>query len=84
MLFSEPFDLPFIIEEATNLYKSEAVRRGLEFRIDCENSPRMVIGDSSKIRTVVANLTANARTFLAHCTSFLSLGSEGLFCSCVI
>ncbi|EIM81705.1 uncharacterized protein STEHIDRAFT_66042 [Stereum hirsutum FP-91666 SS1] len=60
MLFSEPFDLPFIIEEATNLYKSEAVRRGLEFRIDCENSPRMVIGDSSKIRTVVANLTANA------------------------
>ncbi|KAI0056404.1 hypothetical protein BV25DRAFT_1814088 [Artomyces pyxidatus] len=58
--FSEPFDLPLVIEEATNLYKNEAIRRDLGFRLDLSNSPRMVVGDPNKIRTVVANLTANA------------------------
>ncbi|KAI0320183.1 hypothetical protein OF83DRAFT_1053619 [Amylostereum chailletii] len=58
--FNEPFDLHGIIEDATNLYKTEAIRRGLKFQLDIANSPRMVVGDSSKIRTVVANLTANS------------------------
>ncbi|KAA1473801.1 hypothetical protein DENSPDRAFT_903583 [Dentipellis sp. KUC8613] len=58
--FNEPFDLPSTIEDATNLYKSEALRRGLGFNVDVTNSPGMVIGDASKVRTVVANVTANA------------------------
>jgi hypothetical protein len=60
-MFNEPFDLQSIIMEATNLYKYEAERKGLAFELDLSGSPRMVVGDSSKIKTVVANLTANAR-----------------------
>jgi hypothetical protein len=58
--FNEPFDLPLVITEATNLYKCEAQRKGLHFEIDLACDLHMVIGDSSKVRTVVANLTANA------------------------
>jgi hypothetical protein len=47
--------------EATNLYKYEAQRNGLDFEVDLAGDLGMVVGDSSKIRTVVANLTANAR-----------------------
>jgi signal transduction histidine kinase len=50
-----------VIIEATNLYKYEAQRKGLDFEVDLAGDLRMVIGDSSKVRTVVANLTANAR-----------------------
>jgi signal transduction histidine kinase len=59
--FNEPFDLPSVIMEATNLYKHEAQRKGLDFEVDLAGDPRMVVGDSSKVRTLVANLTANAR-----------------------
>ncbi|KAI0683048.1 hypothetical protein C8Q76DRAFT_804212 [Earliella scabrosa] len=58
--FNEPFDLHQTIEDAVSLYRHEASRRGLGFTLDIKNSPRQVIGDSRKIRTVVANLTANA------------------------
>ncbi|KDQ11477.1 hypothetical protein BOTBODRAFT_35351 [Botryobasidium botryosum FD-172 SS1] len=58
--FNEPFDLPSTIEEAVNLYRIEASRRRLLFETDTTHSPRMVVGDAKKIRTVVANLTANA------------------------
>lgn len=59
--FHEPFDLPSVIIEATDLYKHEAKRNGLDFELNLAGDPRMIIGDSSKVRTVVANLTANAR-----------------------
>jgi signal transduction histidine kinase len=72
--FNEPFDLPMTIEDATNLYRTEASRRGLQFILDTSSSPRIVIGDPSKIRTVVANLTANSRTSsLALLDSFLKM-----------
>ncbi|KAI0248306.1 hypothetical protein BJV78DRAFT_1131762 [Lactifluus subvellereus] len=58
--FNEPFDLQSIIIEATNMYKHEAQRKGLDFELDISGSPRMVVGGSSKIKTLVANLTANA------------------------
>ena len=61
--FNEPFDLCKTIEGATNLYKQEALRRDLSFKVDLTNSPKMVVGDCNKIRTVVANLTANARMY---------------------
>ena len=60
--FNEPFDLQTTITEAAKMYQNEAVRRGLEFVVDITTSPKMVWGDSKKIRTVVANLTANAGT----------------------
>jgi signal transduction histidine kinase len=60
-MFNEPFDLRTVIMEATNLYKHEAQRKGLDFEVDLAGDLRMVVGDSSKVRTVVANITANAR-----------------------
>ncbi|KAI0785152.1 hypothetical protein C8Q75DRAFT_776169 [Abortiporus biennis] len=58
--FNEPFNLPQAIEEATMLYRNEAARRGLHFSLDMSQCPKTVVGDVRKIRTVVANLTANA------------------------
>ncbi|KAL7279741.1 hypothetical protein ACG7TL_006148 [Trametes sanguinea] len=58
--FNEPFDLHQAIEDATQLYRNEARRRGLQFILDLQKCPRQVVGDSRKIRTVVSNLTANA------------------------
>ncbi|KZP05210.1 Fph type histidine kinase [Athelia psychrophila] len=57
---NEAFDLQAAIEEATRVYKNEASRRNIEFALDVTNSPQMVIGDVKKIKTVVANLTANS------------------------
>lgn len=59
MSFNEPFDLHHAIEEATQVYRNEAHRRNLQFALYI-SGPRVVVGDSQKIRTVVANLTANA------------------------
>lgn len=64
--FNEPFDLMQAIEDATHLYRNEAHRRGLQFMLDLKHCPRQVIGDARKIRTVVANLTANARELLTQ------------------
>ncbi|KAJ8496948.1 hypothetical protein ONZ51_g802 [Trametes cubensis] len=58
--FNEPFDLHQAIKDATQLYRSEAQRRGLQFVLSLKDCPRQVVGDARKIRTVVANLTANA------------------------
>ncbi|KAF7299237.1 ATP-binding cassette transporter [Mycena indigotica] len=58
--FNEPFDLQFTIEDATHLYRKEAQRRNLDFRLDLDQSPKTVVGDAKKIRTVVQNLTANS------------------------
>ncbi|TCD62103.1 Light-sensor Protein kinase [Steccherinum ochraceum] len=58
--FNEPFNLQQAIEEATQLYRNESNRRGLDFVTDMSNCPKLVVGDVKKIRTLVANLTANA------------------------
>ncbi|RDB17975.1 Cyanobacterial phytochrome B [Hypsizygus marmoreus] len=58
--FNEPFDLRDTIDQATRLYRKEAERRDVQFRLELEESPRMVVGDAKKIRTVVQNLTANS------------------------
>ncbi|CAG7853027.1 SubName: Full=Related to phytochrome {ECO:0000313/EMBL:CCA70880.1} [Serendipita indica DSM 11827] len=58
--FNEPFDLHTAIHDATRVYRVEANRRQLEFMVDLGNAPRLVIGDSRKVKTIVANLTSNA------------------------
>ncbi|KAF9651648.1 hypothetical protein BDM02DRAFT_3090893 [Thelephora ganbajun] len=63
--FNEPFDLHHTIEEATHIYRNEARRRNLQFAFEV-SGPRVVVGDSRKIRTVVANLTANALKYSTH------------------
>jgi len=81
--FNEPFDLHHAIEEAINIYRNEAHRRNLQFVFEV-SGPRVVVGDSRKIRTVVANLTANAcgspNATLPHISRFdLSHLSEILY-----
>lgn len=74
--FNESFDLSKAIEEATLLYRNEASRRRLGFKLELSRCPRMVVGDSRKIRTVVANLTANARTFSLYAVSVVLLNQD--------
>ncbi|KAJ7718110.1 hypothetical protein DFH07DRAFT_860520 [Mycena maculata] len=74
--FNEPFDLQDAIEDATHLYRKEAQRRNIQFIMELEQSPKTVVGDSKKIRTVVQNLTANSLKYTAEgtitveCTTF--------------
>ncbi|KAK7049021.1 hypothetical protein R3P38DRAFT_3620537 [Favolaschia claudopus] len=58
--FNEPFDLQYAIDDATHLYRKEAQRRNIAFHLELDQSPKVVVGDSKKIRTVVQNLTANS------------------------
>ncbi|KAJ6466421.1 phytochrome-like protein [Mycena sanguinolenta] len=80
--FNEPFDLQYAIEDATHLYRKEAQRRNISFNMELENSPKMVVGDSKKIQTVVQNLTANSLKYTTTgsitigCTTYVE--PEGL------
>ncbi|KIK92491.1 hypothetical protein PAXRUDRAFT_34497 [Paxillus rubicundulus Ve08.2h10] len=56
----EPFDLQSAIKECVRIYRNEAKRRGIEFILDVKDSPQGVVGDITRVKTVVANLTANA------------------------
>lgn len=59
--FNDPFDLRQCISDATRVYQGEAKRRNLEFVVDVSAAPEcLVLGDHKKVRTVVANLVANA------------------------
>ncbi|KAJ3992676.1 phytochrome-like protein [Lentinula boryana] len=57
---SEPFNLAENIQSAVSIYRNEAKRRNIDFEVDVDQCPSIVIGDCKKIRTVVQNLTANA------------------------
>lgn len=72
--FNEPFHLRQAIEEATAVYRREAGRRGLEFKLEVDEVPMYVIGDSKKMCTVVQNLIANA-------LKYTSKGSIKVQCS---
>ncbi|TFK52362.1 hypothetical protein OE88DRAFT_1628063 [Heliocybe sulcata] len=63
--FSEPFNIRAAIEEAVGLYRNEASRRSITFNLemDLAKHQTMVVGDSKKIKSAVANLTANALKF---------------------
>ncbi|KAJ9112574.1 hypothetical protein QFC19_000591 [Naganishia cerealis] len=59
--FNDPFDVRQCIKDATRIYESEAKRRNLDFTVDLSAAPEcLVLGDHKKVRTVVANLVANA------------------------
>jgi hypothetical protein len=62
------FNLPAAIEEAIRVYRNKAGRQNLEFKLNISGYPKMVVGDPKKIKTVVANLTANSLkpTHLGH------------------
>ncbi|EGO23709.1 Fph type histidine kinase [Serpula lacrymans var. lacrymans S7.9] len=64
--FNEPFNLQAAIEEATRIYSHEAARRNIDFKLEAEGGPKQVVGDAKKIKTVVANLTANALKYTSE------------------
>jgi CheY-like chemotaxis protein len=55
------FDLPATLREATDSFKGEAKRKGLEYEvIEHPGVPKLVHGDQRRVRQAVANITANA------------------------
>ena len=60
-MFNKPFDLPTVLIEATSLYKHETQQKGLDFEVDLARDLCMVVRDLSKVRIIVADLTANSR-----------------------
>lgn len=56
----EPFDFVSVIDDAVQVYRAEAERRGIQFTVSTAHIPNLVVGNAKKIRTIVANLTANA------------------------
>ncbi|KAK6351286.1 Light-sensor Protein kinase [Orbilia javanica] len=67
LIKSEVFDLPSTVREATDVFKSDAARKGIYFEvIEYPGLPQFIKGDQSKLRQTVANLAANA---ISHTTA---------------
>jgi CheY-like chemotaxis protein len=61
LIKDEIFDLPACIREATEPFKSEAKRKGIEYSlVEHAGLPQYVYGDQRRVRQAVANVTANA------------------------
>ncbi|KAG0651252.1 Cyanobacterial phytochrome B [Hyphodiscus hymeniophilus] len=61
LIKDEVFDLPATIREATDSFRGDAKRKGLEYEvIEHPGIPQFVYGDQQRIRLAVANITANA------------------------
>ncbi|KAF7562684.1 hypothetical protein G7046_g1458 [Stylonectria norvegica] len=64
---NEIFELPPCIREATEPFRADAKRKGIEYHVDEHPGlPRFVHGDERRIRQAISNVTANA---IAHTTS---------------
>ena len=69
----EIFNLPATIREATDQFKGDAKRKGLQYEfMERPGVPQYVQGDQRRVRQAIANLTANA---FQH-TSTGSIGVE--------
>lgn len=62
---NEPFDVVETISDAVGIYRTEALRRGVQFTISATGLPHMVVGNARRIQTIVGNITANAGQWLA-------------------
>lgn len=62
VFLQDPLDLSETIDEAVAIHRLEAQRRGVGFEIieNPSGTPQTLLGDRSKIRQIVANVTANA------------------------
>lgn len=61
-----PFELQALLRDVAALYEAQASARGLAFRLQLDAQlPRLVRGDSVRLRQVLANLLGNALKFTA-------------------
>jgi light-regulated signal transduction histidine kinase (bacteriophytochrome) len=61
LIKDEVFDLPATIREATESFRGDAKRKGLEYEsIEHPGVPQLVHGDQRRVRQAVANIIANA------------------------
>lgn len=57
----ELFDLGATLSEATDMFKGDARRKGLNYEVSASPGlPRQVIGDQRRVRQAISNVTANA------------------------
>ncbi|KAL4935053.1 hypothetical protein BDV06DRAFT_207778 [Aspergillus oleicola] len=61
LIKDEPFNLPTTFNEATNMFESEAKRKGLNYTVlSHPGIPEVVIGDQRRVRQSISNLISNA------------------------
>ena len=57
----ELFDLKSTLLEATDMFKGDARRKGIQYEVvDLAGLPQAVIGDQRRVRQAISNVTANA------------------------
>jgi signal transduction histidine kinase len=60
-----PFDLHATLADAARLWQEQARGKGVGFVLDLADCPRLIEGDSARVRQIVFNLLSNALKFTA-------------------
>ena len=75
----QPFEVSGSIEDAIDLVASNASEKGLTiaYEVDC-NTPKMIIGDPTRLRQILANLLSNAVKFTSSGEVRISVLSKNI------
>jgi len=57
------FEVPKVMLHSCQLFKDQALRKGLEFIVDISNTQGSVVADSNRLRQVMGNIISNAIKF---------------------
>ena len=72
-----PFDLCAMLIEASRMWEEQARAKGIAFVRDLHDSPKRIVGDVTRLRQIVFNLTANALKFTATGQVTLQVAAVG-------
>ncbi len=62
-----PFELPWLLRGIEEMFRAPAASKGLLFKVDSSPEiPQFVLGDATKMRQILINLTGNAFKFTAQ------------------
>ncbi|KAK3181993.1 hypothetical protein K4F52_006732 [Lecanicillium sp. MT-2017a] len=63
LIRDEVFDLVACVHEATDPFKVDTERKGIEYQVNIDTElPKFIHGDGRRVRQVISNITANAVT----------------------